>query len=66
MKTEKLTLIRPFKLESGVTLSELDIAYTIQGNPATQPVLWVCHALTGNQFVNEWWAGIFGEGKVFS
>lgn len=66
MESKKITISHPFELESGISLPEIEIAYTIQGNPETQPILWVCHALTGNQFVNEWWEGLFGEGKLFS
>ena len=29
-----------------------------------RPVIWVCHALTANADVSDWWANIFGEGKL--
>ena len=66
MKSEILKIRTPFTLESGAILPELEIAFTLQGNPKTQPIVWVCHALTGNQFVNEWWSGIFGAEKFFN
>lgn len=66
MEENYYTLPGEFTLESGQKLQNLNIAYTIQGNPHSQPIIWVCHALTGNQFVNEWWAGIFGPEKLFN
>ena len=26
-------------------------------------VIWVCHALTANSDVSEWWTGLYGKGK---
>lgn len=54
-----------FRLESGAFLNSLRIAYTITGNPQANETIWVCHALTGNADVTQWWAGIFGENKLF-
>lgn len=47
----------PFRLESGVVLPELDIAYHSYGtlNEARDNVVWVCHALTANSDVADWW-----------
>lgn len=47
----------PFELETGHTLSELTIAYHTYGkmNAARDNVVWVCHALTANSDVAEWW-----------
>ena len=39
------------------------MAYCRYGDPSL-PVLWVCHALTANADVADWWAGIFGEGRL--
>jgi homoserine O-acetyltransferase/O-succinyltransferase len=33
--------------------------------PATSKVIWVCHALTANADVSDWWAGLFGENAYF-
>ncbi|MDE6512700.1 MAG: homoserine O-acetyltransferase [Muribaculaceae bacterium] len=47
----------PFRLESGATLPALDIAYHTFGrrNPDGSNVIWVCHALTANSDVADWW-----------
>lgn len=47
----------PFLLESGETLKELDIAYHTYGtlNENKDNVVWVCHALTANSDVEDWW-----------
>jgi homoserine O-acetyltransferase len=56
-----------FNLESGRKLSNLSLAYQTWGklNEDRSNVVWVCHALTGNHLVQEWWGGLFGEGKCF-
>ncbi len=48
---------KPFKLESGNILPELTIAYNTYGElaPACDNVIWVCHALTANSDVADWW-----------
>ncbi len=47
----------PFVLETGHTLPELRIAYHTYGKPnaAYDNVVWVCHALTANSDVADWW-----------
>lgn len=47
----------PFKLESGEVLPSLEIAYDTFGelNEAKDNVIWVCHALTANSDVKDWW-----------
>lgn len=54
-------------LESGTTLPEVTIAYHTYGklNAAKSNVIWVCHALTANSDVADWWKGLFGPGNVF-
>ena len=56
----------PFPLESGVVLPELEIGYHTYGrlNAAGDNVVWVCHALTANSEVLDWWSGLFGQGTV--
>ncbi|MCL4123769.1 UNVERIFIED_CONTAM: hypothetical protein GTU68_061524 [Idotea baltica] len=53
-------------LEKGDFLSRPTIQYKTYGtlNHSKTNVIWVCHALTGNANVHDWWTGIFGEGKL--
>ncbi len=48
---------KPFQLESGEVLPSLDIAYDTYGecNADKSNVVWVCHALTANSDVADWW-----------
>lgn len=48
---------RPFPLELGGELPELTIAYHTFGklNEKKDNVVWVCHALTANSDVADWW-----------
>ncbi|MGB0931382.1 MAG: homoserine O-acetyltransferase family protein [Chitinophagales bacterium] len=57
---------KEFPLESGKTLPDLNIAYHTYGNlnEDKSNVVWICHALTANSEVEDWWYGLFGEGKV--
>lgn len=54
---------QPFTLESGGQLPELTIAYQTYGtlNADGSNVVWVCHALTANAAVTEWWPGFVGD-----
>lgn len=56
---------KPFKLECGHTFSSLKIAYHTFGKPSN-PVIWICHALTANSNPEEWWEGLVGDGKLFN
>ena len=62
-----LQLDQPFSLETGKTLHNPRIAFQTWGelNADRSNVVWVCHALTGNHRVHEWWDGLFGPGKYF-
>ena len=55
----------PLALESGEVLSGFELAYTDIG-PPDAPVIWVCHALTANADVLDWWSGLFGNGALFN
>lgn len=59
---------QPFKLEAGGTLPSLKIAYHTFGtlNKNKDNVIWVCHALTANSNVFEWWPGLFGNNDYFN
>jgi len=52
-----------FELESGAVLPGITIAYHVYGrlNADKSNVVWVCHALTANSDVAEWWPGVVGE-----
>ena len=47
----------PFLLENGGVISHLTIAYHTFGrlNADASNVVWVCHALTANSDVADWW-----------
>ena len=62
-----LKIDEPFKLESGATLPQVEIAYTTLGelSPKADNVVWICHALTANSDPAEWWPGLVGSGKLF-
>ncbi len=57
----------PFPLESGAVLPGFTLAYEFGGSfgQAGKPLVWVCHALTGNSDAPSWWPGIFDAGGVF-
>jgi homoserine O-acetyltransferase len=57
----------PFVLESGFEFSEIQIAYHTYGklSETGDNVVWVCHALTANSNVEDWWSGLVGKGKLY-
>ncbi|MFT3826952.1 MAG: homoserine O-acetyltransferase [Chitinophagaceae bacterium] len=59
---------QPFTLENGQQLPELTIAYHTYGtlNASKSNVVWVCHALTANADVTDWWAGLVGKHDVIN
>jgi len=61
------SLPNPFPLESGDTLAGARVAYRTWGqlNATRDNVVWVCHALTANADVLDWWPGLFGTGCFF-
>lgn len=54
-----------FTLENGKSLPELTIAYHTFGtlSPEKDNVIWVCHALTANSDVADWWPHTVEPGK---
>lgn len=68
METKTYTHPKPFQLESGKQLQELNIAYHTYGtlNRKRDNVIWVCHALTANSDVFDWWPGLFGPENLFN
>lgn len=59
---------KTFRLESGKKLNNLEITYHTYGalNAKKDNVVWVCHALTANSDVFDWWKGLFGENCLFN
>lgn len=59
---------KPFCLESGKNIGNLEIAYHTYGtlNSRKDNVVWVCHALTANSDVFDWWKGLFGDNCLFN
>ena len=57
-----------FTLESGRELQELEIGFHTYGklNKNQDNVVWVCHALTANSDILDWWKGFFGENDYFN
>eukprot|EP00596_Hydrurales_sp_CCMP1899_P007200 CAMPEP_0119037556 /NCGR_PEP_ID=MMETSP1177-20130426/5989_1 /TAXON_ID=2985 /ORGANISM="Ochromonas sp, Strain CCMP1899" /LENGTH=374 /DNA_ID=CAMNT_0006999001 /DNA_START=312 /DNA_END=1436 /DNA_ORIENTATION=- len=60
-------VIKNFQLESGEVLPEAQCRYNTYGqlNAAKDNLLVVCHALTGNSRLDQWWGAMLGPGKVF-
>ncbi|MDR2556810.1 MAG: homoserine O-acetyltransferase [Bacteroidales bacterium] len=53
-----------FSLEAGGELPSLEIAYSTFGSADNdKPVIWVCHALTANSDVADWWTNTVVEGR---
>lgn len=55
------------KLENGQSLYDIQISYHATGNlnEAKDNVIWVCHALTANSDVADWWPNMVGDGLLF-
>lgn len=68
METKIFQYNHSFKLESEEQLPNLEIAYHTFGklNAKKDNVIWVCHALTANSDVFDWWPGLFGENDFFN
>ncbi|PZF72295.1 homoserine O-acetyltransferase MetX [Taibaiella soli] len=62
--TESFSYNQPFPLECGTVLPSLKIAYCTYGalNAEKNNAIWVCHALTANADVADWWPGMIGAG----
>ena len=68
MSVQNFITTQPFQFENGAVLEELQIAYHTYGtlNSEKSNVVWVCHALTANSDVFDWWPGLFGEHDLFN
>ncbi len=61
------TLTLPqFTFEDGTTLRDLPVSYQTWGtlNAAGDNAVLVCHALTGDTEVDDWWEGLLGAGRA--
>lgn len=75
MEKRILKYNKPFKLESGESLPEVEVCYHISKDfrepgankktAAMKKVIWITHALTANSDPSEWWNTLVGEGKFF-
>ena len=63
MPVRYFTYDKPFKLENGESLPGITIAYNTYGTFKGNNVLWVCHALTANSDVADWWPNTVEEGR---
>lgn len=64
MSVRYYTYSKPFELELGGILPELTIAYHMFGKWTGDNAVWVCHALTANSDVADWWPHTV-EGRRF-
>lgn len=59
-------ILRSLELESGIVLKNITAAYTTYGslNDKADNIVWICHGLTANSDVAEWWGGLVGTGNL--
>ncbi|MEZ2336763.1 homoserine O-acetyltransferase [Mucilaginibacter sp. RCC_168] len=68
MNTEIFKYTEAFEFESGQQIQDLEIGFHTYGrlNKAKDNVIWICHALTANADVFDWWKGLVGTGFLFN
>ena len=68
MNTEIYNHPEPFILESGKKINGLQVGFHTYGhlNKTRDNIVWVCHALTANADVFDWWKGLFGDNNLFN
>lgn len=54
---------KPFELECGGALAQLTVAYHTYGTFRGDNAIWVCHALTANSDVADWWPHTVEPGR---
>ncbi len=59
-------VVPEFTLECGETILQAPVSYKTWGtlNKCGDNAIVVCHALTGNPLLDEWWAELLGPGKA--
>ncbi|WFD23479.1 homoserine O-acetyltransferase [Malassezia equina] len=64
--SQRYLLLPTFELESGTVLHRVPVAFQTWGelNATRTNALLVCHPISGNANVAEWWEPLFGEGRV--
>ncbi|PFH59957.1 hypothetical protein XA68_11666 [Ophiocordyceps unilateralis] len=65
---QQIAIVPEFTLESGVTLYNVPVAYTVRGelSPKADNAMVICHALTGSADVSDWWGPLLGgPGRAF-
>ncbi|KYK61385.1 homoserine O-acetyltransferase [Drechmeria coniospora] len=65
---QHIAIIPTFTLESGITLTNVPVAYTTRGqlSPDGDNAMVICHALTGSADVSDWWGPLLGgPGRAF-
>ncbi len=65
---EQFNLPGKFALEGGDYLTDLTISYSTYGqkNADESNIIWVCHALTADANVKDWWPGLVGPNDLFN
>ncbi len=65
---EQFNLPGKFTLEGGDFLTDLTISYSTYGkkNADQSNIIWVCHALTADANVKDWWPGLVGPNDLFN
>lgn len=68
MKSRKVTFDLDFETEGGRIVKNPSIYFHQFGTPNHDGsnVVWVCHALTANSNVFDWWPGLFGNQAYFN
>ncbi|MBB6461641.1 homoserine O-acetyltransferase family protein [Flammeovirga kamogawensis] len=68
MQEHLFTYNKKYTLELGEQLNGFELSYRTLGsiNEDASNIIWVCHALTGNADVADWWSGLFGNKAIFN